>query len=184
MPNSKKLSNMPGGCGISSGRVFAGLWGRWWGVKHAKRHISSTGLSYLVAGCSWQFRADTGPGIAHAGPVCVQIVGFLNGACAGLMWRFRALWLVVKTPCPSRQVPHDTPCLSQQTKGRSQQVVPIIVPPWPVGMSPRCPPPKKKTRTVSCVTGQPAVYYVTGASSVLICACSCTCCTPTHPDPR
>ena len=134
----KSCQMCPWGRENCSGRGFWGLWGRWWGVTHAKGHMDSTGLSYLVGGCSWHFLANTGTWCC-TGPKCGRMVGSLNGARAGPMRRFHTLWQVVKKPCPSRQVPHDTPRLSRQTKGRSQQVVPIIVPPWPVGMSPRCP---------------------------------------------
>ena len=100
LPNYKKLSNVPWGVGkLQRPYFWGGLWGWWWGVKHAKMHIGSTGPSYLVGSCSWQSQADIGTWHC-TGPKGVQIVGFLNGTCAGLMWTWRALWLVVQKTLP------------------------------------------------------------------------------------
>ena len=91
----KNCQVCPWGRDNCSGRGVWGLWGRWWGVTHAKGHMDSTGLSYLVGGCSWHFLANTGTWCC-TGPKCGRMVGFLNGARAGPMRRFRALWHVVK----------------------------------------------------------------------------------------
>ena len=103
-------------------------------------HIGSTGLSYLVGGCSWQSQADIGTWHC-TGPKGVQIVGFLNGTCAGLMWRFRALGLVVQKTLPISPGALEIPPVCPEKKmGRSWQVIPIIALPWRVKMSPRWPP--------------------------------------------